>query len=132
MAAAGAGKPQNTDVPTRRLTWEDIQSRAEASIQTAVVQVDEWGGEVAVRGLYLNEARDVWSRAVKDGEADPTVVACYTVAYGMTDPRLPMEEAMQLGQHGAGVVFKLFKAIDNLTGVSDQEVRRATEAFRES
>lgn len=131
MAAAGSGQPK-ADVPTRRLTWEDIQSRAEASIQTAVVQVPEWGGEVAVRGLYLNEARDVWHRATKDGEADPTIVACLTVAYGMTDPRLPMEEAMQLGQHGAGVVFKLFKAIDNLTGVSDAEVRRATEAFRDA
>lgn len=116
------------DAPT--LSWEDIQAKAEASAKTARVVVDEWGGAVTVRGLYLSEARDVRERVGED--PDPALVAIYTVAYGCVSPRIPFDEAMRLGEQATGVIFKLFKAIDNLTGVSDQEVRAATEAFRDS
>jgi len=118
---------------TVRLSWEDIQSKAEASARTSEVYVEEWQGTVMVRGLFLDEARDVWTRS-NDGRAeiDPAVVACYTVAYGCVEPRIPVDQAMLLGKQSAGVVFKLFSVIDKLTGVSEAEVRRAAEAFRDS
>lgn len=129
MAAAA----RDAQAAPARLSWEDIQAKAEASIATSDVYVSEWDGTVAVRGLYLNEARDVWTRSTEGrGETDPAVVACYTVAYGCVEPRIPMEQAMLLGNQSAGVVFKLFSVIDKLTGVSEQEVRRAAEAFRDS
>lgn len=131
MAAAPRrlSEPEQAD----RLSWEAIQARAEASVKTSVVQVVEWGGDVKVRGLYLSEARDVRERATGvDGEVDAALVACYTIAYGMTEPRIPMDEAWKLNEHGTGVIFKVFQVIDRLTGVSEQEVKRATEAFRDA
>jgi len=133
VAAVARDAEKVPGVTPARLSWEDIQSKAEASARTSEVFVQEWEGTVLVRGLFLDEARDVWTRSSEGrSDTDPAVVACYTVAYGCLEPRIPVEQAMILGKQSAGVIFKLFQIIDKLTGVSEAEVRRAAEAFRDS
>lgn len=114
------------------LTWEQVQSRAEASVLTENVDVPEWGGTVKVRGLYINEARDVLRRAGGE-DADGGLVACYTVAYGCVSPRIPVDQAeSHLGAQGAGVVFRLFQIIDNLTEAGEEAQKRAAQRFRDT
>lgn len=113
------------------LSWEDIQARAEASVLTDTLYVPEWGGHVKIRGLYISEARDVWNRVGED--ADGGIVACYTVAYGCVSPRIPIDEAEKgLGAQGAGVVFRLYRAIDQLTEANEEAAKAAAARFRDT
>lgn len=113
----------------RVLTLDDITAADDRITRT--VEVPEWGGSVVVRGLTLEEARDIQKAAIQGGEVDETKVMVLTVSAGCVDPVIPREQAMILAQKRAGNVIRLCVAINELTGASPQEVDAAIREFRE-
>lgn len=113
----------------RVLTLDDITAADDRTTRT--VDVPEWGGSVVVRGLTLEEARDIQKAAIQGGEVDETKVMVLTVSAGCVDPVIPREQAMILAQKRAGNVIRLCVAINELTGASPQEVDAAIREFRE-
>ena len=102
----------------RVLTLDDITAADDRTTRT--VDVPEWGGSVVVRGLTLEEARDIQKAAIQGGEVDETKVMVLTVSAGCVDPVIPREQAMILAQKRAGNVIRLCVAINELTGASPQ------------
>lgn len=113
----------------RVLTLDDITAADDRITRT--VEVPEWGGSVVVRGLTLEEARDIQKAAIQGGEVDETKVMVLTVSAGCVDPVIPRDQAMILAQKRAGNVIRLCVAINELTGASPQEVDAAIREFRE-
>ena len=113
----------------RVLTLDDITAADDRITRT--VEVPEWGGSVVVRGLTLEEARDIQKAAIQGGEVDETKVMVLTISAGCVDPVIPRDQAMILAQKRAGNVIRLCVAINELTGASPQEVDAAIREFRE-
>lgn len=113
----------------RVLTLDDITAADDRITRT--VEVPEWGGSVVVRGLTLEEARDIQRASIQGGEVDETKVMVLTISAGCVDPVIPRDQAMILAQKRAGNIVRLCVAINELTGASPQEVDAAMREFRE-
>lgn len=114
--------------PTKILTLDDIRSASDLGEKT--IDVPEWGGSVRVRGLTMEEARDIQRKATVDGEIDEARVVMLTVATGLIEPALDESEMYALNQKKAGVVLRLCIAVNSLTGASPAEVAAAEASFR--
>lgn len=114
------------------LTWEQIQARAKNAIEPLEVEVKAWGGKVRIRGLTLDETRQVTEKAndQADSEASRNVlVALYTVQAGLVEPVIGDAEILELGETAAGPIFDLYNRIDFLTG-GGEAVKAAEATFR--
>lgn len=94
------------------------------------VDIPEWGGPVRVRGLRLEEARDIQKAAMQGDEVDTTKVLLLTVQRGLEAPRIDEADMYLLAQKHAGVVMRLAELVNELTGGSAEDVSRAVAAFR--
>lgn len=96
------------------------------------VPVPEWGGSVRLRGLRLEEARDIQKAAMQGDEVNTTKVLLLTIKAGMVEPRLETEDdAYALAQKHAGTVLRLAEVVNELTGGSPEDVAALVATFRE-
>jgi len=74
-------------------------------------------GVVKVKGLSVNEMREVAEQGVKD----PYVAALLTVVYGLVDPKLDPSDVEALGNANTKIVTGLAERISELSGVERDE-----------
>lgn len=94
------------------------------------VDVPEWGGPIRVRGLRLEEARDIQKAAMQGDEVDTTKVLLLTVQKGLEQPHIDQADMYVFAQKHAGVVMRIAELVNELTGGSADDVARAVAAFR--
>jgi hypothetical protein len=113
----------------RVLTLEQITEAPD--LGDRLVAVPEWGGSVRVRGLTLEETRSIQTQAMQGGELDEQKAILLTVATGMVEPAVSVEDVYRLNRKRAGTVLRLAVAVNTLTGASPAEVEASMRAFRE-
>lgn len=94
------------------------------------VDVPEWGGTIRVRGLRLEEARDIQKAAMQGDELDTTKVLLLTVQKGLEAPKVDAADLYLFAQKHAGVVMRVAELVNELTGGTSEDVERALAGFR--
>lgn len=119
-----------TGTATKRKVVSLDEIKAADDLRRLEVDMPEWGGVVVVRGLTLQEARDIQRDALQGGEIDEAKVMVGTIAAGVVDPPISREDANHLMLKRAGNVVALVLAINSLTGTSPEEVDATIARFR--
>lgn len=119
-----------TGTATKRKVVSLDEIKAADDLRRLEVDMPEWGGVVVVRGLTLQEARDIQRDALQGGEIDEAKVMVGTIAAGVVDPPISREDANHLMTKRAGNVVALVLAINSLTGTSPEEVDATIARFR--
>ena len=84
------------------------------------------GMTVMIRPLTLVERERVRLAAMKDGgEVDTVAMEVQTVLAGLAEPRLSDEDVETLRQGRAGVIDFIAKAIMDMSGMGDEDEKKA-------
>jgi hypothetical protein len=100
-------------------------------IQTEVVKVPEWNGEVMVKGLTLAE-KDVWSDSILiDGKASITGATAKLCALCMRDesgdPLFKEEDIPALQEKSAPAMDRIFQVAQRLSGIGQKEIEETVK-----
>jgi hypothetical protein len=118
MAAARGSKK---DAPLPRLTFEQIEQADD--LERGVVDVPEWNGSVAVRGLRSSE----WDAAQELG--DEAAMTHHILSCGMEDPEITAEQAAELKKKSAAAVLAVENAILRCSKMDPGSLEAAKRRF---
>ena len=112
------------------LSADDIW--AAHDIREDVVSVPEWGGNVRIRALTLEQMATLANRATKrqpNGQEaiDRETSVALTLVYGMIEPKLSEKDVPKLLAKSANAVTRIVQAITAL-GVTDEAVTDAAKS----
>jgi hypothetical protein len=100
-------------------------------IKTEMVQVPEWGGEVAVKGLTLAE-KDAWTTSIiQDGEANvegATAKLCIMCMVGEDGGRLfDLEDVDFVQTKSAAALDRVFQVAQRLSGIGQEDIEETVK-----
>lgn len=124
--AAGTEAPRRA--APKRLTVDDI--RQSVDLRETAVLVDEWGGEIVLRALTLQEARDVQRASFQGDEPDSLKADLLVLSKAIVDPVIAEADMYLLAQKNTGVVLRLVELVNALSGGTPSEVAALLETFR--
>lgn len=116
------------DPSPRRLTLADIRDAVD--LRETRVTVDEWGGEIVVRALTLQEARDIQRASFQGDEPDAMKADLLVLQRAIVDPVIPEDDMYLLAKKNTGVVLRLVELVNALSGATPAEVAALLETFR--
>lgn len=96
-------------------------------IQTAIVDVPEWGGSLKVKGLTVGELNHIIKLSTRKGELDTMTSAIFTFVRGVEDPKFTDLDVDDLKKKSA-VVLRVVKEINRLSGITEDPSAAIDEA----
>lgn len=112
------------------LSRDEILAAVDArALETAEVDVPEWGGTVLVR---LMNANDVERTGLADGERDASmfpkvIAACVVDEEG--NPMFSPDDVAALARVDMMVAARVFAEIMRVNGLADEELEEAVQSF---
>ncbi len=96
-------------------------------IESEVVQVPEWGGEVSVQGLTLAE-KDEWTESImSDGKANIKGASAKLCICCMRDENgdllFDMDDVPDLQAKSAAALDRIFQVAQRLSGIGQEEIK---------
>lgn len=100
-------------------------------IESEVVKVPEWGGEVAVKGLTLAE-KDEWTGSImQDGEANiegATAKLCVMCMRDEKGERLfGLDDVPALQEKSAAALDRVFQVAQRLSGIGQEDIEETVK-----
>lgn len=100
-------------------------------IESEVVQVPEWGGEVMVYGLTLAE-KDIWTESIlTDGKANMTGATACLCALCMKDENgkvlFDAGGIPDLQKKSAAALDRVFQVAQRLSGIGQEEIEETVK-----
>lgn len=112
------------------LTKEQIA--AADDIEERTVNVPQWGGEIRVRSLSLEQISDIRAHAVKTvrgkEEIDAKLQMAGLLCEGIVEPEYDFEEAKRLMKKSAAATSIVVQAINELSGLLPEAVDEAEKS----
>lgn len=116
------------------LSVDEIIERAPSDLEERDVEV--WGGKVRVRGLTVAQAARIHQGNVKVVRGNPDVnIAAVQIAkfeLGVVKPKLTHDQVVTLHKTSGAGFTRVVGVIDELSGMSEEELRDAQQEFPDS
>jgi len=100
-------------------------------IESEVVQVPEWGGEVVVQGITLAE-KDIWTDSImNDGKANmdgASARLCILSMRGEDNELLfGLEDVDELQKKSASAMDRVFQVAQRLSGIGQEDIEETVK-----
>lgn len=109
------------------LTIEQITNADD--LPTKVLDVPEWGGEVKIRQLTVQQKADVRVQAVVNDQVDDTKLELGLLVEAVVEPNLSYEHLGILRGKNADVVDRILTEVFTLSALDEEAVARQRREF---
>ncbi len=112
----------------KMLTAEDILTACD--VKEEEVFVKEWGGNIKVKSLTVDQMQRIRKDAMLDGVYDEEKFTMLLFTEGVSEPKFTEDQRIQLKEKSMASFGKVMVAIQKISGIESEEVTEASKLFR--